>query len=223
MIHQGVSMRILLGALALTLAAPASAAALITNGTGFTGTGLDLTGFTGFYDFTAGPVALPGGITYTSTSSSSVIGTGGYGLNENGVAATTPIIGTNGTTNTITLTFANPVSAFGAGFSYAVIGNAPVGTAPVISAFDINGSLIASYDLEALAPIRSNGANEFFLFRGIDGQGTGIKSFTMTGGFIIAAGTFTNAAIPEPASWAMLIAGFGLTGAVMRRRRAAIA
>jgi hypothetical protein len=26
--------------------------------------------------------------------------------------------------------------------------------------------------------------------------------------------------IPEPGSWAMLIAGFGLTGAAMRRRRA---
>lgn len=31
------------------------------------------------------------------------------------------------------------------------------------------------------------------------------------------------AAIPEPASWAMLIAGFGLTGAAMRRRRTAVA
>ena len=29
--------------------------------------------------------------------------------------------------------------------------------------------------------------------------------------------------VPEPGSWAMLIAGFGLTGAAMRRRRAAIA
>ncbi len=29
--------------------------------------------------------------------------------------------------------------------------------------------------------------------------------------------------VPEPASWAMIIAGFGLTGAAMRRRRAAIA
>ena len=29
------------------------------------------------------------------------------------------------------------------------------------------------------------------------------------------------AAVPEPASWAMLIAGFGLTGAVARRRRLA--
>jgi hypothetical protein len=30
-------------------------------------------------------------------------------------------------------------------------------------------------------------------------------------------------AVPEPASWAMLIAGFGLTGAAMRRRRAVAA
>lgn len=29
--------------------------------------------------------------------------------------------------------------------------------------------------------------------------------------------------VPEPASWAMLIAGFGLTGATMRRRRTAVA
>lgn len=30
----------------------------------------------------------------------------------------------------------------------------------------------------------------------------------------------TNGAIPEPATWAMLIAGFGLTGAVLRRQAA---
>jgi hypothetical protein len=34
---------------------------------------------------------------------------------------------------------------------------------------------------------------------------------------------FIAASVPEPSSWAMLIAGFGLTGAVMRRRRAAVA
>lgn len=32
-----------------------------------------------------------------------------------------------------------------------------------------------------------------------------------------------TAGVPEPASWAMLIAGFGLTGAAMRRRRVAVA
>jgi len=33
----------------------------------------------------------------------------------------------------------------------------------------------------------------------------------------------TGNAVPEPASWAMLIAGFGLTGAAMRRRRVVVA
>lgn len=33
----------------------------------------------------------------------------------------------------------------------------------------------------------------------------------------------TVGGVPEPANWAMLIAGFGLTGAAMRRRRAALA
>jgi hypothetical protein len=33
----------------------------------------------------------------------------------------------------------------------------------------------------------------------------------------------TAAAVTEPASWAMLIAGFGLTGAAMRRRKVAVA
>lgn len=32
-----------------------------------------------------------------------------------------------------------------------------------------------------------------------------------------------SGAVPEPASWAMMIAGFGLTGAAMRRRRVAVA
>ena len=36
------------------------------------------------------------------------------------------------------------------------------------------------------------------------------------------SGTLTISAVPEPASWAMLIAGFGLTGAAMRRRKSAL-
>ena len=41
-------------------------------------------------------------------------------------------------------------------------------------------------------------------------------------GAVIDAVTI-NAGVPEAATWAMLIAGFGLTGAAMRRRKAAIA
>jgi hypothetical protein len=37
-------------------------------------------------------------------------------------------------------------------------------------------------------------------------------------GILVTSGAPTSV-VPEPASWAMLIAGFGLTGAAMRRRR----
>ena len=40
-------------------------------------------------------------------------------------------------------------------------------------------------------------------------------------GSIAASATYVDVTgqVPEPASWAMLIAGFGLSGAAMRRRR----
>ena len=60
-------------------------------------------------------------------------------------------------------------------------------------------------------------------------------SFTQTGGLTqigqqpAISGSFTFSSpsmvggVPEPASWAMLIAGFGMTGAVMRRRKTVVA
>jgi hypothetical protein len=41
-------------------------------------------------------------------------------------------------------------------------------------------------------------------------------------GDYVAQNYFGIAAVPEPGSWAMLIAGFGLVGATSRRRRAAV-
>ena len=58
---------------------------------------------------------------------------------------------------------------------------------------------------------------------------TGLLSFSYlpqsTYGPWVQADNFVldGAVVPEPASWAMLIAGFGLTGAAMRRRRAVFA
>jgi len=38
----------------------------------------------------------------------------------------------------------------------------------------------------------------------------------------VTVGSGSLAAVPEPASWAMMLAGFGLAGAAMRRRRAVV-
>lgn len=50
----------------------------------------------------------------------------------------------------------------------------------------------------------------------IIGTGGGQAVFTGTG-------TFETAVVPEPGAWALMILGFGGTGAMMRRRRTAVA
>ncbi len=47
--------------------------------------------------------------------------------------------------------------------------------------------------------------------------------FGYNGGSPLAQLSLSAAGVPEPANWALLIAGFGLTGAALRRRRSALA
>lgn len=75
-------------------------------------------------------------------------------------------------------------------------------------------------------------ANEVYFYSDNMWGGDG---FTVTGtltiqdgggsarGIYFKHGNFVPPSVPEPASWALLIAGFGLTGAAMRRRRLALA
>ena len=58
-------------------------------------------------------------------------------------------------------------------------------------------------------------SNEWASLASVGGTDATVR-FTLTGGDI-------SPGVPEPAAWAMLIAGFGLTGAAMRRRRVAVA
>jgi hypothetical protein len=52
--------------------------------------------------------------------------------------------------------------------------------------------------------------------------GGGTFTGTYTLGSATGSGTFTITAVPEPATWALMIGGFGLIGAVARRRRGAM-
>jgi hypothetical protein len=71
--------------------------------------------------------------------------------------------------------------------------------------------------LNAAAEQLFTGTTEAPVFR------TGTFATTPYPGLELGNGTLTIAnAVPEPGSWALLIAGFGLTGAVLRRRRSAV-
>ena len=111
---------------------------------------------------------------------------------------------------------AGPVKEIGFFMNYAP----GVGDPATISALDINGNVFASYDLTALAPISTPGGFNAFEFRGIRSDQTDIYGLRFGGSYILLTGTANGVPIgvPEPAAWAMMLAGFGLVGSALRRR-----
>ena len=62
----------------------------------------------------------------------------------------------------------------------------------------------------------------FFQISGADIAGIEFRNGSNGQVFALGELNFTAAAVPEPASWAMMIAGFGLVGATARRRRGTV-
>jgi hypothetical protein len=119
-----------------------------------------------------------------------------------------------------TLTFSERVDAFGV--SFASFGS---GRASQVTASIFNGDvLLQEVLLEALDPIDGTS------FFGLDGLadvdftsirlspvGEDIQFLILTEVFSVSSAS----PAPEPAVWALMISGFGLTGACLRRRRMA--
>lgn len=96
------------------------------------------------------------------------------------------------------------------------------------SPIEAGGSLILSIfygaaptEREALTSLASVGAEIYSLGQAADDiNGTGPDRSTFIFGFKGVGGVVVDpGAVPEPATWAMMIAGFGLVGAAARRRR----
>ena len=73
-------------------------------------------------------------------------------------------------------------------------------------------------------PAQQQAAIDAFLASGgpFPSQYTGTYTLNVAGVNYTGSGTF-NIAVPEPATWAMMIGGFGLVGGAMRRRRTLVA
>lgn len=86
--------------------------------------------------------------------------------------------------------------------------------------------LIAAGSLDQdVAPNAATGTGSFqiYAYDSLTAATTAFATGVFANQAIYSVGDASVAMVPEPASWAMLIAGFGLTGAVMRRRRFALA
>lgn len=227
----GFVMRKLVLPLALAAATwitPAFADTLLTSNAGYTGPGLDLGAYAnGSYNFTFGPVPVDG-FTFTSNNGGgnsgmgSVVGQGSYGLLDNGSFGGDAVyIGVDSPTGYAQLLGTTGYSQIGFFMNYAP----GSGDDPTISTLDASGNVITSYDLATLAPISTpDGFNEFE-FRGIAADApNSIYGLRFGGSYILVTGTANGevAAVPEPATWALGITGFGLAGGTMRRARATV-
>jgi PEP-CTERM motif len=176
--------------------------------------------------FGAGPQVFGNGITWSSTNASnqggSVFGyTQGYGFDANGSVSGFPLAGVNssneiyGVADTMTFDFATPVSGVG-GITNWAGDNVDV----TIAIYDASDNLLESY------VVANSGGNIATpnSFIGFSRATADISKYKLSAGYIAVWDlTTTGAAVPEPASWALMIAGFGLTGAAMRRRRSVVA
>jgi hypothetical protein len=86
-----------------------------------------------------------------------------------------------------------------------------------------NGSLSTSF-VALSAPVYNSRSPDWHFFDIVRAQVGEVFTLKVTGGAngcaCVGAVSFDATALPEPDSWALMIAGFGLTGAVSRRRRA---
>jgi hypothetical protein len=91
------------------------------------------------------------------------------------------------------------------------------------SLLDDMGNLFTSDDTGNFIFDLGNGQNKF-AFQAIDGQSIAGLSFSVTGGTVdtvsqVRIGQAASAAVPEPATWALMLVGFGAIGFTMRRKR----
>ena len=95
----------------------------------------------------------------------------------------------------------------------------------------VNGSVIGGFvitpDIAASGEITGSGSFSPLTVSGLTTLQILLTNTVPIGLGSVGAGTpgsftFNAAAVPEPASWAMFIGGFGLVGSAMRRRRTSI-
>ena len=123
------------------------------------------------------------------------------------------------TTGNILFSLATPVNtpSYVASVNWALISGNSYWLLQTAEANERYDRYFAALPSNADISITQSGTFAFGISSAVTGNGWGANEYWA--GF----NDITTGAVPEPASWAMMIAGFGLVGAAARRRRTVIA
>jgi PEP-CTERM motif len=171
---------------------------------------------------TSGPETF-GPLTFTSNALGKFGWTSSFDFGNNGSwTGTPPFIGLNVSSNgnfnyaTMTFTFDTPTSGILADLNWNAQESGNLQS--YLAAYDSDGALI-----DVLALIRNGGGVNAVQpgFWGFSRAQADIKYFQLSNGFValreLSYVAPAISAVPEPTTWAMVIAGFGIVGAGLRR------
>jgi hypothetical protein len=154
----------------------------------------------------AGKVAA--GVNYTAGGGYMFLNTDGYyGLSSH-------TLGDAAGGRALDLAYTAPVTAFGLDLQ----GYAGYSGSGLISVYDTAGVLLSATNVQA----GYDGASSFFGWQNAGGIGRVVIAAGGNGYIMIdnhGYGANAIAAVPEPATWALMIVGFGFVGAAVRRER----
>lgn len=126
----------------------------------------------------------------------------------------------SGTFDLTRLTFVSNSGATFGSVEFRVFGLGSGGDATI--ALTDNAGMVFSFTTDALRDQFGSAADRF-AFQGIDNQSIASVSITSASGFQdlrqLRLSSAAVTAVPEPATWAMLILGFGMVGGAVRSRK----
>jgi len=161
---------------------------------------------------TSGPEMVAPGITFTGDAGSQL---GAYiaDLGANGVWGVGNFFAASGFIGELRFTFSDLTAGAGAFVNHYADAVLPFGL--VISAYGDNNQIIESHTLSI--DTDDFGYNEG-QFVGITRDSADIRSISFKGNGVVLDNLTVAAPVPEPETYAMLLAGLGLIGAAARRR-----
>ena len=172
----------------------------------------DFEGFDGL--LSTGPVLVGPGVTFTGDAGSE-LGANNRDLGENGLwGGFGNHFAAGANVGELRFTFGQLSSGAGAFVNHYALSALPLGL--VISVYGDNNQIIETHAVTVATDI--NGYDEG-VFLGITRANADIRSISFKGLGVVVDNVTVTTAVPEPQTYALLLAGLALVGAAAKRRR----